>query len=160
MQSNHFFDKSAVGFKTCRLCLQVFTLDDFFKTPKGTWGVSAYCKSCFKEKYQNKDKNTIAVKRYRDKNREAYLLQHREHQYRRRMQAGKRLAPGSIKDVICDEQCFYCNAYVEYSKRTIDHLTPLSRGGTHTVDNLVMSCGSCNSSKHNLTYEEYMEKIL
>ncbi len=30
---------------------------------------------------------------------------------------------------------------------TLDHIVPFSRGGTHTLDNVQLACGGCNSSK-------------
>ena len=30
---------------------------------------------------------------------------------------------------------------------TLDHIVPFSRGGTHTLDNVQLACGACNSSK-------------
>lgn len=38
---------------------------------------------------------------------------------------------------------------------TIDHVIPLSRGGTHDVSNLVCACSSCNSSRSARTTEEW-----
>lgn len=38
---------------------------------------------------------------------------------------------------------------------TADHLVPTSRGGGHGVENLVLACGSCNSSKGAKTAEEF-----
>lgn len=39
---------------------------------------------------------------------------------------------------------------------TLDHIIPLSRGGTHDIDNLVLACKSCNSRRHSRhTYQEY-----
>jgi len=48
-------------------------------------------------------------------------------------------------------ECCYCG-----SKRnlTIDHVIPKSRGGSNYWDNLVTSCGRCNSNKDNMTPEE------
>ncbi len=37
----------------------------------------------------------------------------------------------------------------------IEHLTPRSRGGSNTVDNLAISCHECNQKKNNLTAEEF-----
>ena len=37
----------------------------------------------------------------------------------------------------------------------IEHLTPKSRGGSNTVDNLAISCHECNQKKNNLTAEEF-----
>jgi 5-methylcytosine-specific restriction endonuclease McrA len=43
-------------------------------------------------------------------------------------------------------RCVYCG---QPSQRvTQDHITPLSKGGAHTVSNVVPACQSCNSRKH------------
>ena len=51
-----------------------------------------------------------------------------------------------------DYMCTYCGAK-EYL--TIDHILPLSRGGSSNKDNLTTACRSCNSRKHNKTIEEW-----
>lgn len=40
---------------------------------------------------------------------------------------------------------------------SLDHLIPVSRGGTDDESNLVIACMSCNSKKHNMTYEELID---
>lgn len=51
--------------------------------------------------------------------------------------------------------CVYCGVRVVRSKQytpnqaTIDHVIPLSKGGTHTIDNVVTACQQCNSVKSN-----------
>lgn len=40
--------------------------------------------------------------------------------------------------------CYYCG---KKSKLTLDHIIPLSRGGTHSRDNVLFACNSCNCSK-------------
>lgn len=40
--------------------------------------------------------------------------------------------------------CVYCLSRAT----TLDHVVPVSKGGAHTKANLVPSCKSCNSSKH------------
>jgi 5-methylcytosine-specific restriction endonuclease McrA len=42
-------------------------------------------------------------------------------------------------------RCVYCNKHSE--RLTQDHITPLSKGGSHTVSNIVPACRSCNSKK-------------
>jgi hypothetical protein len=42
--------------------------------------------------------------------------------------------------------CFYCNEYVG-EKYTLDHITPVSKGGENSIENIVPCCKSCNSSK-------------
>lgn len=41
-------------------------------------------------------------------------------------------------------KCAYCGSG---GPLTVDHVTPLSRGGLHTVSNVVPACKPCNSSK-------------
>lgn len=42
-------------------------------------------------------------------------------------------------------------------ERTLEHLTPVARGGTHNIDNLDLAHYGCNSSKGAKTLEEYRE---
>jgi len=44
---------------------------------------------------------------------------------------------------------------VKSSNKTIDHKTPLSRGGKHTLENIAVMCLGCNSSKGNRTMAEF-----
>jgi len=48
------------------------------------------------------------------------------------------------KEVSCGI-CAYCLRPTKHL--TIDHVTPLARGGSHTPENIVMACRSCNSKK-------------
>jgi hypothetical protein len=56
-----------------------------------------------------------------------------------------------------ENRCFYCAL-----RGTIgpvehwDHGTPLSRGGSHTLDNLFPSCAMCNMRKHTKTVLEFI----
>jgi len=45
--------------------------------------------------------------------------------------------------------CSYCDLDISKSdvRHAIDHVFPLSKGGTNELDNLCMSCQPCNSSK-------------
>lgn len=52
---------------------------------------------------------------------------------------------------LVDPQCHYCNQpAVE-----IDHVVPISRGGTGDLSNLVPACRSCNASKNDKTLAEW-----
>ena len=52
--------------------------------------------------------------------------------------------------------CFYCQG----TATSIDHVIPLSRGGNHSIGNLVACCLSCNSSKKDKTITEWRYKKL
>ncbi len=41
--------------------------------------------------------------------------------------------------------CSYCGGVADEA----DHIIPLSKGGSNTVDNLIASCSRCNNSKSN-----------
>lgn len=43
--------------------------------------------------------------------------------------------------------CQYCGVLLSEDRATLDHLLPLSRGGTNKWSNLILSCKPCNSEK-------------
>ena len=49
--------------------------------------------------------------------------------------------------------CYWCG---KRRKATIDHLTPLTRGGKHRIGNVQIACFSCNASKNNKTPSEFV----
>lgn len=52
-----------------------------------------------------------------------------------------------------DHRCAYCKVQTEHLEQ--DHVIPLTRGGSHTTDNLVPACRACNTSKNNRTLDEW-----
>jgi 5-methylcytosine-specific restriction endonuclease McrA len=44
------------------------------------------------------------------------------------------------------KSCYYCG--IKTNALTFDHIQPLTKGGAHTLDNLIMACAPCNSRKH------------
>jgi 5-methylcytosine-specific restriction endonuclease McrA len=48
-----------------------------------------------------------------------------------------------------------CHITPKPAKATIDHMTPLSKGGEDGVRNLVLACKGCNDEKRNLDYEVF-----
>ncbi len=55
-------------------------------------------------------------------------------------------------------KCFYCKTKFAYSVLIIEHIVPFSRGGTNDMNNTILACDSCNSSKHNQLIEEWFER--
>ena len=43
-------------------------------------------------------------------------------------------------------RCAYCGAASD--ELTVDHVVPLSKGGSNAIENIVPACFSCNSAKH------------
>lgn len=54
-----------------------------------------------------------------------------------------------------DGCCYYCGCQLTRKTRTIDHKTPVSRGGMSDINNLVLACWTCNQSKNNRTVREW-----
>lgn len=42
----------------------------------------------------------------------------------------------------------------------VDHIRPLSRGGSNWPDNLACACASCNRSKNDKTLDEWLIHLL
>lgn len=58
--------------------------------------------------------------------------------------------------VIHGDTCCYCPTLMDFhadqyasSRATVEHIVPISRGGSHTFDNTTLACRSCNVSKRN-----------
>jgi len=110
-------------------------------------------------------------KRLREATRKARLKQKKNPNYKRLKNHKERARYYGVKYERVDiesifirdnYQCKGCGTNVVRSKRykpnqaTIDHMTPLSRGGSHTWDNLITLCHQCNSNKNDKTWDEWV----
>ncbi len=58
--------------------------------------------------------------------------------------------------------CYYCSEVFPPKELTMDHITPLARGGQSTKGNIVAACKVCNTKKRSLMpleWDEYMESL-
>ena len=101
--------------------------------------------------YRSANQETIAAQR------RAYYAAHPERvsANSRNRRALKKAAEGThtAEDIQAqyDRQkgrCYYCDILV-HDEYHVDHVIPLSKGGSNGPDNLVISCPPCNRSKHN-----------
>ena len=53
-------------------------------------------------------------------------------------------------------RCAYCE---ETAPLQQEHRTPLSRGGSNLIDNLLPACARCNQRKHKMTEEEFRARL-
>ena len=92
-------------------------------------------------------------KHYRN-NREQYAAYVRNRRARVQGASGSHTA-ADIKAMLesQDGKCYYCGcALVEYH---VDHVIPVSRGGSNDPDNLVIACPTCNCSKNDRLLSEW-----
>lgn len=67
---------------------------------------------------------------------------------------------GGLICAFCAETCDDCFGQMISEKRaTIDHLTPLSKGGTNRRENLVVACWKCNNQKADKDFTEFDLKL-
>lgn len=60
--------------------------------------------------------------------------------------------------------CFYCSCRLTMTRdqpdsATVEHMTPLSRGGHNTRENMTLCCAVCNAAKGNMTLAEFNEQL-
>lgn len=55
-------------------------------------------------------------------------------------------------------KCFYCDK--EVSNFEVEHIIPKAKGGSNRIDNLTLSCHSCNQKKGTLAAEEFIKQTL
>lgn len=106
---------------------------------------------------QNPEKRYAAVRSWVSKNPEkvaGYWQVGRQARRARESDAPGEFTAEEIGQLLAQQGgcCAYCEAE---DRLSLDHKTPLSRGGSNWVENLQWLCVSCNSKKRTRTDEEY-----
>lgn len=141
--------------KLCTKCNRILSTDMFQKNASQYDGLRQHCSECrikSERDYYNANKDLFRLKRkeFREKNLDLVRLYSRIGEQKRRA-----LMNGIISTLtkdewsalleVCDNKCLCCG---RDEKITMDHIIPVSMGGTHTIDNIQPLCSSCNSTKH------------
>jgi hypothetical protein len=142
---------------------------------KQKWQQGEHCKEYKKRWWQeNKDRlSENARQRYLD-NREYYLEKQRQYlqtpqgrmvdkAHKLNRKAQKRGSQGSYTSEQLNEQfqrqkakCYYCKSKLGKVWHA-DHIVPLSKGGSNTIDNIVVACETCNMRKSAKLLHEWPE---
>lgn len=138
-------------------------------------GFNANCKECNRRyKLKNKERISEWGRSYYERNRDEirqktgkYRITHREDRrpVRRaevlRRLALKRNAEGTHTAADVEQQykaqrgkCYYCGVKVGDTYH-VDHVVPLSRGGSNGPENIVIACVTCNCSKRDKLPHEW-----
>jgi 5-methylcytosine-specific restriction endonuclease McrA len=99
----------------------------------------------------HKDKLSASHKKYQDKYKQTVKYKDTRRATKHKRRAVLHNSGGSYthaqweqKKLEFDYRCAYCHKKTELS---VDHIIPLSRGGTNDISNIVPACLECNSHK-------------
>lgn len=123
---------------------------------------------------QNRERNRRWREKHRDYDRERKRRWAKENPEKnaanaRNYEARKLAAEGTHTASDIDAQlkrqnsrCYFCGCKLTSiphlpNSQTVDHIVPLSRGGSNSPDNLVLACAHCNFSKHDKLPHEWPE---
>ena len=166
--------KNIVTEKRCCLCKQEKNILFFYKNKTKSDGFSNICKECNKTNYKNwcadnKERKIELESNWRkhtnNRNQEKrniyfreYYKNHPERKETKRIYTNNRNSKikkigGKISNnewsallQKYENRCLCCKR--SDVKLTIDHVVPISKGGTNTIDNVQPLCQSCNSRKN------------
>lgn len=162
-----------VPVKACGGCLALLHLSAFTAHPSGgAQGRYSRCKACHRAAQasrrqsityraaERRQQRPYDRQRARQDARRAYMLD--RSRLRRALAAGAEYDGHQPEDIYLhwDDEGYYvciaCGGPFEH----LDHNVPLIRGGSHTLDNIVPLCESCNTSKQGkCPYRFYAERF-
>lgn len=173
--------------KTCRICNEEKSMEEFQIKNKKTGNRRTECKSCRQSLHRQwVENNSESVRRYQaeykktrrqedegfaeygreinrawrsrniDYDRERQRKYRQENPERFAYHAAKRRALAKNAEgsfsldewlTLCAQADGKCLSCKQVKPLTIDHVVPLSKGGSNYIDNIQPLCGSCNSKK-------------
>jgi 5-methylcytosine-specific restriction endonuclease McrA len=171
--------------KECRKCGEVKDVSEFNKHRRRKDGLSDWCKTCQSDYYKvwrksNKERlseyhttwcednrerwlqiRRVADKKYRQTERGKiyYRLKNQNRNYRKKYNTtpGDRLTTTQIEYLTeIYTHCAYCDTPLTPDNTHIEHIQPLSKGGAHSIDNVVLACKNCNLSKGAKTLDQWL----
>jgi len=148
--------------KTCTKCGQTKQIIEFGKGNGYKGYRRSQCKKClslYSKAYAqaNQEKMALNQKLFRSTNGEQIAAKNREYkqanpekvrvnsQLRRARTSNSGVFKVTAKEIakLYASPCAYCGA----PSKHLDHIIPISRGGTHGIGNLTGACAKCNQSK-------------
>jgi 5-methylcytosine-specific restriction endonuclease McrA len=164
--------------KTCKICGIQKSFNQFAKNSPSKNGIGPYCLDCNRERgrkryrdnkeflkeqqrqyrINNYDTRINVERKSRSKNKEKNRPTKNERQLRRAKAVKEKTYLILEKEIrkLYSDPCFICGSK---ENQSIDHIIPVSRGGNHSIGNMITLCRSCNSSKNaRLMVEWYKAK--
>lgn len=130
---------------------KLYTKTNKHRAWKQNWSASYYAKNS----------NVMLAKKqaFYQKNKETYRRYYNDRRARK-FKASGCYSNEDIEALMTKQRglCL-CGVSFKFAKRTIDHKTPLSRGGSNWPRNLQLLCQPCNDSKGVKTQQEWTRKL-
>lgn len=105
----------------------------------------------------NKEEVLSKNREYCRKNPDRFSLYHNHRRINETVNGGSHtIKQRREKFLALGNVCYYCSIP---GKMTVDHMIPISRGGTDNIDNIVPACTTCNCRKGNKTLAEFFDLI-
>lgn len=57
------------------------------------------------------------------------------------------------------KMCLYCGRELTDFNKSVEHMHPMSNGGSHTIGNVIIVCAACNERKRQKYFDEWVEVI-
>lgn len=152
--------------KVCRTCGQPKVLSEFrrwYDRKRGKHYVRGSCRQCASQ--QQYERRSANIEQHREYERQLYRKHRRKilkrkdilkRMRRTQVYGSPKVVPVSRDEIIARDgnHCYLCGRHLRRSEINLDHVVPLSRGGTHTPDNLRVCCVQCNVRKGSRLLEE------
>lgn len=152
--------------KVCTSCGIKKPISEFYKDKCGLHGVRSKCKECDKKRHQNYYSNNKQyvlnqVSEWKSKIKQEKSLPFWNMRANKINDRCKRhgvfgLVTGEELSNLFEAQkhkCFYCEIGL-IDDIHIDHITPISKGGENTIDNIAITCKHCNLHKSDNVFDE------
>ncbi len=114
----------------------------------------------------NKEKASQWKRNYRHSNRGLFKSFNQARRDRLALRSDPSITPDVINTLFQKAKlCPYCGKKLSDTcsamgdSKTLDHLTPLVKGGWHCLSNVVVCCFSCNAKKHDFSYSEWLNRL-
>lgn len=130
------------------------------KQYNSTWKINNRTKhlASRRRRYQlQSEQRRAEAKAWRAANPEKKRIQWKTRQARKRSAEGNH-TPDDIRNIykLQDGHCGYCGITL-HNEYHVDHIEPISRGGSNDSSNLLIACGYCNLSKKDKTIAEWIK---
>ena len=152
-------------YKVCTKCKKELpATTEYFSVDSGKYGLKSQCKECQK-KYSSEHKEHIAEygKQWNENNRERKNELGRKAKHKRRAKLKSNGGEYTLEQwqeclEFFDYKCAYSGAELTKDNTNIEHIIPISKGGTNNIYNIVPALDTVNKSKGGKDMHEWYKE--